>query len=86
MPEQDPPPGPDDRQSIAACLRILDVARGHLRTARHEAGRGWNADAVRDELLAALEGYAAAITRVGAPIPRTLRAEIDLYRRLRNRP
>lgn len=67
------------------CLRNVKIARGELRAARHKAARGWDKDALRAELLVALEGYAAAITRIGAPVPRTLRNEIDLYRRLRNR-
>ena len=86
MPEQGDHLGPGERQSIAVCLRNLNIARGDLHNARHEATPGWNGEALRAELLAALEGYAAAITEAGVPIPRTLRNEIELYRRLRNRP
>ena len=85
MPEPRPHPDPDERHRIAQCLRDVHAARQQLRTARHEAARGWDKDGLRAELLAALEGYAAAITQVGAPLPRTLRNEIDLYRRLGNR-
>jgi hypothetical protein len=82
MPEQGDHRGPGERQSIAVCLRNLDIARGDLRNARP----GRNDDVLRAELLAALEGYAAAIAETGVPIPRTLRNEIELYRGLRDRP
>jgi hypothetical protein len=85
MPEQGRPPGSGERESIAVCLQILNLARGQLRTARQEATPRWNGDALRAELLTALERYAGAITQTGAPVPRNLRNEIELYRRLRNR-
>jgi hypothetical protein len=70
---------------LVACLRDVKIARAHLLTSRHEVGRDWEKHALRAELLAALEGCAAAITLLGAPVPRRLRTEIDLYRRLENR-
>lgn len=78
-------PDPGERQRVAVCLRNVNIAREELRVARHKAARGWDRDALRADLLVALEGYAAAITTIGAPIPRTLQNEIDLYRRLKNR-
>ena len=74
-----------ERERAVACLRDVGVARAHLRTARDTATGGWNKHALHEDLLAALEGYEAAIIRLGAPIPRKLRNEIELYRRLRNR-
>ena len=85
MPQLGHRPGPGERQRIAVCLQSLNIARGHLRTSRHQATRGWDKHALRADLLAALEGYAEAITQIGAPVPRTLQNEIDIYRRLRNR-
>jgi hypothetical protein len=85
MPELGHHLGPGQRQRVAACLRNVNLAREDLRTARHEEPNGWAARALRAELLAALEGYAAAIAEIGAPVPRTLQDEIALYRRLRNR-
>jgi hypothetical protein len=37
---------------------------------------------LREDLLAALEAYEATITKLGAPVPPRLRAEITLFRRL----
>lgn len=85
MPELGRHPDPGERQRIAVCLRNLKIAREHLRTARHNATPGWDKHALRAELLVALEGYSAAITQIGAPVPRTLHNEIELYRRLGNR-
>jgi hypothetical protein len=85
VPELRRHPDPGERQRVAVCLRNVNITRGELRVARHKAAQGWDKDALRAGLLVALEGYAAAITEIGAPVPRTLRNEIDLYRRLRNR-
>ena len=85
MPEPRRQAGPDERARLVACLRGVNIARARLEAARHQVTRGREKDALRAELLAALEGYAAAITRAGAPVPRRLLAEIEVYRRLRNR-
>lgn len=74
-----------ERERAVACLRDVDIARAHLRTARDTATGGWNKHALHHELLTALERYAAAVIQLGAPVPRRLRNEIELYRRLRNR-
>ncbi len=84
MPEPRRHVGFVERERAAACLRDIDVARAHLRTARDTATGGWNKLALQDELVAALERYAAAVTRLGAPVPRRLRNEMELYRRLRS--
>jgi len=81
-----PEPGrPGRRDRCAERLREVNVARGHLRVARHELTRNGEQPALRAVLLAALEGYAAAITKRGAPVPHQVRNEIELYRGLRSR-
>lgn len=85
MPELRRHPGPSEHKSAVACLREVTDARALLRTAREGSVRGWDTHALRAGLLAALEGYAVAITHLGAPVPRKLRNEIELYRHLRNR-
>jgi hypothetical protein len=78
-------PGLDERERLVLCFRDLHTARARLRAARHEGVRSRDKQPLRAQLLAALEGYAVAITMLGAPLPRRLVAEIELYRRLRNR-
>ena len=73
-----------EREHADACMRDVDFARARLRSARDSASSGWSKLGLHADLLAALEGHAAAITRIGAPIPRKLRSELELYRRLRN--
>jgi hypothetical protein len=73
-----------EREHVDACMRDVDFARARLRSARDSASSGWSKHALHADLLAALEGHAAAITRIGAPVPRKLRTELELYRRLRN--
>ena len=73
-----------ERERAVVCFREVGIARAHLRTARDTATGGWNKHALHAELLAALEGYATAITRLGAPVPPRLRNEIEMYRRLGN--
>ena len=65
-------------------MRDVDFARERLRSARDSANSGWSKHGLHADLLAALEDHAAAITRIGAPVPRRLRNELELYRRLRN--
>jgi|tagenome__1003787_1003787.scaffolds.fasta_scaffold20174519_2 hypothetical protein len=84
MSEPSRQPGPPARACLASCLREVNVARARLRATRNDL-RSWEKPALRADLLAALEGYAEAITDLGAPVPRRLLAEIELYRRLRNR-
>ena len=85
MPEATSGRGPGEREHLSACLHSVDVARAHLGVARHESTRGCESQALRTALLDALEAYAAVITQLGAPVPRRLRNEIELYRGLRNR-
>ena len=76
---------PLDRERVVACLREVVLARARLRAARHRPERQWDRPALREDLLASLERYAAAIVGLGVPMPRKLKAEIELYRALRNR-
>ena len=78
-------PGWVERERLAVCLRDVTTARAHLRAAQHRVPRGCGVFAQRMDLLAALEAYAEAITELGAPLPRQLRTEIDLHRRLGHR-
>ena len=70
-----------ERERLAA--RLLDVAnaRSDLRAAQGKPGGGGVYDS-RVSLIAALEAYGDAITELGAPLPRKLRAEIELHRRI----
>ena len=77
--------GPREREQVVCCLRELREARAHVQTARYDATLRWKKEALRAELLTALESYAAAITQLGAPVPHRLRVEIDLYRGLQKR-
>ncbi|MGB0099286.1 MAG: hypothetical protein WBP61_03310, partial [Nocardioides sp.] len=52
----------------------------------HQDGTRWDERRLREELLAALEAYAAAVADVGAPLPYRIRDELSLYRRLNAGP
>lgn len=73
-----------EREAANACFRNVVSARADLRAARDSASSGWNKLGLHAELLAALEGYEAAIIELGAPVPRKLQNELELHRRLRN--
>ncbi|GAA2113953.1 hypothetical protein [Nocardioides bigeumensis] len=77
-------PSPRERERVIECLQDLNIARAHLHTARRNT-REWDKRMLRDDLLVSLERYAAAIARMGAPVPRRLRTEIALYKGLKNR-
>lgn len=85
MAEARRPTEPGERERLAACVHDINVARERMDAARQVGARSTEINALRSELLTALEGYEAAITSLGAPVPQRLRAEIDLYQRLRNR-
>jgi hypothetical protein len=85
MPKPRPHLNPDERDRCLARLRDVNSARAHLQAARHEVARNWEERRLRAELLVALEGFAAAITKLGGPIPHKVRTEIDLCRRLSGR-
>ncbi len=70
-----------ERERLAACLLDVANARSHLRAAQGKPGGGGVYDS-RADLIAALEAYGDAITELGAPLPRKLRAEIELHRRI----
>ncbi len=75
-------PRPNTHEVLAGCLEDVSIARDRLRAARGVGMRQSDQSPLRADLLAALEGYAEAISRLGAPVPHQVRAEIDLYRRL----
>lgn len=70
---------------LAVYAREVEGARARLRNARGDGVRERDQQALRADLLATLEHYAAAITSCGVPVPHRLRAEIELYQRLRGR-
>lgn len=72
-------------EQLSARLRDIALARQRLDEARRVGARSTEVNPLRDDLLAALEGYAAAITRLGAPVPHRIHAEIELYRGLHGR-
>ena len=74
-----------EQEQLSAHLRGITVARERLDEARRVGARSTEVNPLRAELLAALEGYAAAITRLGAPVPPRIHSEIELYRRLHGR-
>jgi len=74
--------GQGERDHFVACLREVRAARGHLVDARADGVRSQEKQALRADLLVALERYALAIVELGVPVPGRLRREIDLYRRL----
>jgi hypothetical protein len=73
-----------EREHAVACFRNVVSARKDLRSARDSASGGWNKHGLHAELVAALEGYEAAIIELGAPVPRKLQNELQLHRRLGN--
>jgi len=85
MPHRKPHPGPPEYDRLVTCFHTLGVARAQLRAER-DARRGLDKQAARGDLLLALEQYASAIADLNAPVPRRLKAEILLYRRLKERP
>lgn len=70
-----------ERERLAACLLEIASARERMRVAQSHPGGHGVCDS-RVDLVAALEACAAAITELGAPLPRKLRDEIDLQRRI----
>ena len=77
-------PGPRERERVVECLQDVNSARAQLNSARRTT-REWDKRLLREELLASLERYAAAIVKMGAPVPRRLSTEIALYKGLKNR-
>ncbi|GAA3649741.1 hypothetical protein GCM10022237_06840 [Nocardioides ginsengisoli] len=75
---------PDRRLLLVACQAEVVTARARLDDARRRGSRD-ELGQLRAALLAALEQYAAAIERSGAPVPGRLGAELRLYRGLRQR-
>lgn len=74
-----------EQEQLSAHLRDISVARERLEEARRVGARSTEVNPLRADLLAALEGYAAAITRLGGPVPHRIHSEIELYRGLGNR-
>jgi hypothetical protein len=73
-----------ERERLAVCLLDVANARARLRAAQGVPG-GRGVYDLRADLIVALETYAQAITQLGAPLPRRLRAELDLHRRIGHR-
>ena len=85
MPRHEVPgPHPPTRALLDACQAEIVAARSRLDDARRRGAR-LEIDPSRENLLAALENYAAAIERSGAPLPPRLHAELSLYRNLGHR-
>lgn len=72
-----------ERALLGACQAEVASARSQLDDARRCART--DVEPYRQDLVAALEEYAATIERSGAPVPQRLRAELDLYRSIRHR-
>ena len=72
-----------ERALLGACQAEVASARSQLDDARRTARV--DVEPFREDLVAALEEYAATIERSGAPVPHRLRAELDLYRNIRHR-
>lgn len=70
-----------DRQALDRLMVEVNRARTALQEC-HRDGARWDERRLREELLAALEAYAAAVADVGAPLPYRIRDELSLYRTL----
>ncbi|MBM0124013.1 hypothetical protein [Pimelobacter simplex] len=85
MPRSEAPgPYPSTRAMLDACQAAVVAARAQLDDARRRGAR-LEIDPSRENLVAALENYAATIERSGAPLPPRLHAELSLYRNLGHR-
>ena len=82
MPERRGTVRASDRECLGACLQEVSLARARLGAAHRDGVRSSVECSLRADLLSALEGFAAQIAVLGAPVPYRLRAEIELYRRL----
>ena len=71
----------EERQAIDRLLVEVNRAREAVQHCKQEGPR-WDEQRLRDELLATLEAYAAAVALVGAPLPYRIRDELWLYRTL----
>jgi len=71
---------------LSALRRAVDGARSEVEEARRGKARPGSsaADPAQRSLLAALEQYAAALTRHGRPVPYRLRDELAMYRAMFN--
>lgn len=69
-------------RDLSALLRAVNAARSQLDDARRaRSSPPFSAVAAEQQaLLAALERYAAALTRLGRPLPYRLRDEVAMYR------
>ena len=77
-------PHPPTRALLDACQAEIVSARSQLDDARRRGAR-LEIEPSRENLVAALERYAAAIEQSGAPLPQRLHAELSLYRNLGRR-
>lgn len=77
-------PAPD-RAHLPDLVQSVDRARRELDTARHSGVHPLIQQPLRRALLTALEEYATALERLGAPVPYGMWIEIQLYRNLGRR-
>ena len=73
-----------ERALLGACQAEVVSARSELHDARR-MGKQVDVELLRQNLIAALEAYAATIERSGAPLPQRVHAELELYRSIRHR-
>jgi len=69
------------KYDLQVLSRAVSSARRAVEMARHRQ-RSPGAPDAQQELLSALEGYSAELTRRGQPIPYRLRDELAMYRLL----
>lgn len=85
VPQVSPHRRRDERALLVLCQAEVDLARAELLAARGRAARV-DVRPLRESLVRALEDYAAAIERSGAPAPQRLMVELNLWRGLGGRP
>ena len=65
---------------LEVLLRAVTRARAALDLARTQGSSRAMSQSEQRELLAALAAYAAALTRLGHPVPYRMRSELAMYR------
>jgi hypothetical protein len=71
---------------LMVSLRAVDRARAMLDLARTQSALPQGVTSEQQRLLAALEGYAVALTTHGHPMPYRMRSELVMYRAMFNPP
>ncbi|TQM57326.1 hypothetical protein [Humibacillus xanthopallidus] len=80
------PREPTQPQRPAELMAQVTAAQSRVRSLRCGAVNRDQLNLAQDQLLAAMELYAAELERRRLPIPRSLRDELRLYREIRVRP